>query len=108
MSTEPQVVPPPLPPEGQDSGIKSSGRFLKWHQRILGLCFSVFAMELGLFLIVFPWFGSWDLNWVPLQSPGLRALWMSFYFRGALSGLGLVNLYIGLAELFKQLRSLFQ
>jgi hypothetical protein len=32
---------------------------------------------------------------------------MSPYLRGALSGLGLVNLYVGFAELARQLKSLF-
>jgi hypothetical protein len=33
---------------------------------------------------------------------------MSPYFRGALTGLGLVNLYVGFEEFLRQLRSLFQ
>lgn len=108
MSTGPQVVPPPVPPEDQDRSLRTPHRFLKWHQRILGFCFAVFALELGAFLVIFPWLGSWDLNWVPLQSPNLRTIWMNPYFRGGLSGLGMVNLYIGLAELSRQLKSLFR
>jgi len=108
MSTEPQVVPAPVPPKGAEPTSKSPRRFVKWHQRILGFCFAIFALELGLFLVVFPWLNSWDLNWVPLQSPNWRAIWMNPYFRGGLSGLGMVNLYIGLAELMRQLRSLFR
>ena len=83
-------------------------RFHKWHKRILGFCFAVFAIELGLFLLIFPWLNSWDVNWVPLQSPRLRSIWLSPYLRGALSGLGLVNLYVGFAELVGNLRSLFK
>ena len=45
---------------------------------------------------------------VPLQNAMLRTIWMSPYFRGALSGLGLVNIYIGLGELGRQMcRGLF-
>jgi hypothetical protein len=102
MSVNPQIVSshpaPPSPPR----------TFVRWHQRILGFCFVIFALELGIFLLIFPWLKSWDLNWVPLQSANLRLLWMSPYFRGALSGLGLVNLYIGISELLRQTRSLFQ
>jgi hypothetical protein len=99
-----QTPAPAEPPDGSGSPM----RFLKWHKRILGFCFAVFAIELGLFLLIFPWLNSWDLNWVPLQSPRLRALWLSPYLRGALSGLGLVNLYVGFAELLGHLRSLFK
>jgi hypothetical protein len=103
MSTTPRTVPPPGP-----FGPKtpSSARFVRWNQRILGICFAVFSLEVGLFLLVFPWLNSWNLNWVPLQSPVFRSIWLSAYFRGALSGLGLVNLYIGTIEFLRQFRAL--
>jgi hypothetical protein len=100
-------IEPPLPPAGPEERPKST-KLLKWYQRVLGFCFAVFALEVGLFLLVFPWLPAWDLNWVPLQTPQLRILWMSSYFRGALSGLGMVNLYVGFSELARQLRSLFR
>jgi hypothetical protein len=108
MSTEPQVIPAPLPPEGEERKLKSPHHFSKWHERVLGFCFALFALELGLFLVIFPWLSSWDVSWVPLQSRALRTVWMNAYLRGALSGLGLVNLYIGFGELARQLRSLFR
>ncbi len=82
-------------------------KFVKWHRRVLAFCFIVFAFELGLFLIVFPWLGNWDLNWVPVHSKTFSDVWMSRYFRGALSGLGLLNVYVAFAELARQLRSIF-
>lgn len=100
-------IEPPLPPAGPEERPKP-GKLLRWHQRVLGFCFAVFALEVGLFLLVFPWLQAWDLNWIPLQTPRLRILWMSPYFRGALSGLGLVNLYVGFVELARQVRSLFR
>jgi hypothetical protein len=65
-------------------------------------------MEVGLFLTVFPWLASWDVNWVPLQSAQMRSLWMNHYLRGALSGIGLVNLYVGVTELGRHLRRLMR
>src|SRR5208283_5465445 len=82
--------------------------FLVWQRRILSLCFVVFTLELGVFLLVFPWLEYWDLNWVPLQGPEWRELWMNNYFRGALSGLGVLNLWVGFVELLRQVRALFQ
>jgi hypothetical protein len=98
-----QTPAPARPPEGP-----RPARLHRWHKRLLGFCFAVFAVELGLFLLIFPWMPAWDLNWVPLQSPRLRDIWLSPYLRGALSGLGLLNLYGGLAELVGNLRSLFK
>jgi hypothetical protein len=83
----------------------SSTRFMRWHRRVLGFCLVIFVFELGLFLLVFPWLRSWDLNWVPIHSPRFAELWMNRYFRGALSGLGLLNIYIAVAEFARQLRS---
>jgi hypothetical protein len=101
MSGPPQVADPtPQPPK--------VARFLVWQRRILSFCFVVFTLELGVFLLVFPWLEYWDLNWVPLQGPAWRDLWMNNYFRGALSGLGLLNLWVGFVELLRQIRALFQ
>jgi hypothetical protein len=80
---------------------------MRWHRRVLGFCLVVFAFELGLFLLVFPWLRNWDLSWIPMHSPRLSDIWMSRYFRGALSGLGLLNIYIALAELVRQLKAMF-
>jgi hypothetical protein len=81
--------------------------FMQLQRRVLGFCLVIFCFELGVFLVVFPWLRSWDLSWVPLHSPRYAAIWASRYFRGALSGLGVLNIYIALGELIRQLKSLF-
>lgn len=83
------------------------GRFTKWHHRALAFCLILFAFELGVFLVVFPWLKDWDLSRVALHSPAFSDIWMSSYFRGALSGLGLLDIYIALAELIRLLKSIF-
>lgn len=97
MTLPPPAAPPPSKPAG----------FVRWHRRVLAFCLIIFAFELGLFLLVFPWLKSWELSWVPVHSPHLAKLWMSRYFRGAISGLGLLNIYIAVAEAVKQLVSMF-
>ena len=92
----------PLAPPGQ-----KPTRFVRWHGRVLAFCLIVFAFELGLFLVVFPWLPQWEMNWVPVHSPHLANVWMSSYFRGLLSGLGLLNIYIAIVEAMKLMRALF-
>ncbi len=83
------------------------GRFERWHRRILAFCLIVFALEIGLFLLAFPWTMWWGMNWIPAHSPYWNGLWMSRYFRGVISGLGLLNLYVAAGEFLRQVHSLF-
>jgi hypothetical protein len=86
---------------------KKRARFARWHRRVLGFCMVIFALEIGIFLTVFPWLSNWDQNWIPVHVPKLAAVWMSPYFRSTLSGLGLLNIYIAAMELLSQLKSMF-
>jgi hypothetical protein len=81
--------------------------FVRWHRRILGICLVVFAFELGLFLLIFPWLPNWDVNWIPVHFRPLSDVWMNQYFRGALSGLGLLNIYVAVGEAGRQIVSVF-
>lgn len=86
---------------------KKRGRFTRWHRRVLGFCMVIFALEIGIFLTVFPWLSNWDQSWIPVHVPKLAGIWMSPYFRSTLSGLGLLNIYIAGVELLSQLKSIF-
>jgi hypothetical protein len=82
-----------------------------WHTKIASLLFALFCFELGAFLVVFPWTSFWDhhyFSWIAPDSPERLALsqwWRSFWlspaFRGAVSGIGLVNLYIAFVSVFR-------
>jgi hypothetical protein len=97
---------PTQAPSTQQPASKPS-RFAKWHRRILGFCMVIFALEIGFFLAVFPWLSNWDQSWIPVHSPRLAEVWMSTYFRAALSALGLLNIWIAAVELTSQLRAIF-
>ncbi len=58
-----------------------------------------FFLEVGLLLIVIPWSAFWDRNYFSEAVPWLGAVLARNFVRGAISGLGLVNGYVGLAEL---------
>jgi hypothetical protein len=74
---------------------------------VLGIFLIVFAFELGLALLISPWLGRWETSWMPDYSPRFSAIWLSPYFRGALSGLGLLNIYVSLNEAVRQIVALF-
>ena len=84
-----EVAPPaaPLPP--------------RWYHKVSAILFITFCLEIGLFLLVFPWTEWWEANyfsgWIPAWTP----YWDNMYVRGAISGLGVVNLYISFIEIFR-------
>lgn len=55
--------------------------------------------EIGLLLVVLPWSAFWEQNYFADAWPVLRALVTNNFVRGAVSGLGVVNLVAGFADL---------
>ena len=96
MSDEPAVTPDPLPaPAGP-----------VWFQRLTSALFVVFCFELGLFLVIYPWTEAWSANFFSAAARGgigrrMAEIWNNSYLRGAVSGLGFVNIWIAMAELFE-------
>jgi hypothetical protein len=76
----------------------------RWQGRLLTICFAVFAFEIGLVLVVFPWQESWTLNYFQDLSPTIENLWDEPSFRGLVTGLGFVNIYIGLLQVIRLFR----
>jgi hypothetical protein len=71
----------------------------RWQGRLLTICFAIFAFELGLFLIIFPWQDSWTLNYFQGISPSFENLWDEPSFKGLVTGLGFVNIYVALLQI---------
>ena len=57
------------------------------------------SIEIGLVLIVIPWSVFWERNYFAELLPPLRSLMTNHFVRGAVSGIGVINLTVGLAEL---------
>jgi hypothetical protein len=66
--------------------------------KLLVMVFIFFCFELGFFLIVFPWSQYWENNLFLFYLPAIRELVLNNYFRGAVSGLGIVDIALGLWE----------
>ena len=69
-----------------------------WYHKFKILLFIVFAFEIGFFLMLFPWLQGWDRTSIPVMIPWLAHVWDNTFFRGAITGLGAVNVYISLLE----------
>ena len=63
------------------------------------LLFVALSIEIGLVLLVIPWSAFWERNYFAQLFPPLQALITNYFVRGAVSGIGLINLTVGLTEL---------
>jgi hypothetical protein len=73
----------------------------RWYHKVSALIFIVFCLELGMFLVIFPWSDFWDRSLFSTLAPEWRLYWDNAYLRGAVSGLGILNVYISLVEIFR-------
>jgi len=77
--------------------VRTSYRY-RWYHKMSSVLFITLCLEIGIFLVVFPWTPWWDSNFFSNLLPSIHDYWDNMYLRGAISGLGFVNLYISLAE----------
>jgi hypothetical protein len=57
------------------------------------------CLEVGVLLILVPWTSIWERNYFLQAYPTLSSLMLEPAFRGAVSGLGVANIYLGLHEI---------
>jgi hypothetical protein len=69
--------------------------------RLLRVVLLLLWLELGLMLILVPWSDMWDINYFLYQYPALGLIMKNPYVRGAVSGLGLMNVLFAL-EAFRR------
>lgn len=96
MPMEPGTGPETLPTQ---AAIEAP-RF-RWYHKLSAVVFITFCLEIGFFLLVFPWTEAWDANYFSTLVPELHIWWGNMYLRGAISGIGVVNLYISFLEMFR-------
>jgi hypothetical protein len=72
---------------------------------VIRLLLTVFFFEAGLVLVVLPWSAYWEQNYFAQLLPTLQTVLGNNFVRGAVSGLGMVNLFAGVAEIWTFLAS---
>jgi hypothetical protein len=61
------------------------------------------SLLVGVVLVFAPWTSLWDSNWLLQVWPGLRGFLLSAFTRGAVTGLGLVNVLLALGDIHRYL-----
>ena len=94
----PQPAPAAAPSPRPSQPPAPAPRLVLWTQRIFLVIFVVFAIELGMLLAVLPWTEVLTKNQLLASYPGLRAFLNLSFVRGLVSGVGLIDIWIGIAE----------
>src|SRR5271166_1945109 len=82
------VMPPP----------QQAKRPSLWLRRLWLAVFVLFCLEVGIILIVLPWSRVWTENSLLLGHQQLAGFLQQNFVRGLISGLGLVDVWMGIAE----------
>jgi hypothetical protein len=102
MSGQPQLYPPPEPTVDQPQPTSAEGAKRTapvWLQRLSLFVLVLFCVYLGVLVMVLPWWTRvWDRNAFILARPWLSALLHNGAVRGIISGLGLLDIWIGISE----------
>lgn len=69
-----------------------------WLQRVSLVILVVFCLYVGLLLLLLPWTRFWQENQYLLTIPALEPILNSGIIRGVVSGLGLLDIWIGISE----------
>lgn len=89
------AVPVGSPAEHRDGG---PNRKAVWLRRLAMALFVVVCVEIGIFLVVIPWTHIWTDNSLLIRNLTLRSLAMHNFARGLVTGLGLINVWMGIWE----------
>jgi hypothetical protein len=70
-----------------------------WLQRLSLLVLVVFCLYLGTMVVLLPWWTRvWENNTIVLNHPQLQAFLRLGAVRGILTGIGLLDIWIGISE----------
>ena len=102
MSGQPQLFPDherAVLREAEHDGERTKRLAPIWLQRLSLFVLVLFCVYLGVLVMVLPWWTRiWDQNMFILARPGLAAVLHNGAVRGIISGLGLLDIWIGVSE----------
>ena len=89
-------LPRPGEPSEERQERPRSWKGFTWIWRLV---YIVYCLEVGGLLLFLPWFGIWDNNYLLYRCPFLRPIVANAFLKGAVVGLGIVNILIGIQEI---------
>jgi len=102
-SDPPAGLPSPAPGEPRPAEVAPEAALSAiapiWLQRVSLFVLVLFCVYLGVLVMILPWWPSvWDRNLFIQSRPALAAVLHNGAMRGFISGLGLLDIWIGISE----------
>jgi hypothetical protein len=85
-----------------DSAVDSGQK--PWIQRAskaLAILYIIYSLEVGFAILWLPWKGIWENNYFLYLFPQIGPIVTSPFFKGAIVGLGIDNILIGIYEIIR-------
>jgi hypothetical protein len=61
----------------------------------------IISLPLGIALLTLPWSNAWENNYLLYIYPQIQPIVANSFFKGAVLGLGIVNILIGIQEIVR-------
>ena len=88
--------PSPWDRDLEPGGAIARDRGRSWVWRLL---YILYSLEVGVFLMFLPWLTIWENNYLLYLYPDIRPVMANAFLKGAVLGLGIVNIVIGIQEI---------
>ncbi|HEV2495944.1 MAG TPA: hypothetical protein VG204_23170 [Terriglobia bacterium] len=72
--------------------------------RLLTALYILFCFEVGVCLVIVPWITLWGQNYFVARFPWIALLTRNYFIRGAISGIGVADIWLGFYEIWFRLR----
>lgn len=93
------VTPFPAPTVAADDAAAHPHHLPVWMARSMMIVFVAFCIEVGLVMITAPWVPHlWNENSLLAAYPDLRAFLAHNFVRGAVTGVGILDIWLGIYE----------
>jgi hypothetical protein len=90
-----RMTPQPANPINITGG-RLQPRARKWINHLLSI---LYLLIFGIPLLYLPWSGSWENNYLLFLCPQIQPLVSNPFFKGAVLGLGIANILIGIHQI---------
>ena len=70
-------------------------------EKFCNALYVISSLYLGIALLILPWISAWEHNYLLYIYPQIQPVVANSFFKGAVLGLGIVNILIGIQEIVR-------